>query len=71
MTAKNKYYMPFLMDIEEASRRIIEGLEKGKTRIAFPLPLQFVSYLGKLLPGYIFESIMGFWNRQLSKDRHG
>lgn len=38
LTAQNEFKMPFLIEPEEAARRIADGLEKGKDEIAFPLP---------------------------------
>ena len=38
LTAQNEFKMPFLIEPEEAARRIADGLEKGKAEIAFPLP---------------------------------
>ncbi len=31
--------MPFLIEADEAARRIADGLEKGKPEIVFPLPM--------------------------------
>lgn len=42
MTDANNFRMPMLMDTDVAARRIIGGLVRGKSRIAFPLSL----YLG-------------------------
>jgi short-subunit dehydrogenase len=39
MTEQNPFYMPFLMKPEKAARIIARGIERGKGRIAFPLPL--------------------------------
>jgi short-subunit dehydrogenase len=36
MTAVNRFKMPFLLTAEDASKRILSGLEKGKFEIAFP-----------------------------------
>ncbi len=36
LTDKNTFPMPFLIDVEEASRRIQNGLRKGKTTLYFP-----------------------------------
>jgi short-subunit dehydrogenase len=47
MTAHNPFPMPFLMDAEEAARRTLRGIARGRTRIAFPWP----TYLGARLVG--------------------
>ena len=53
MTARNAFPMPFLMDGEEAARRTLEGLARGRLRIAYPLPLYLAARLaGGLPPGW-------------------
>ena len=42
MTDANNFRMPMLMDTDVAARRIVGGLARGRSRIAFPVPL----YLG-------------------------
>jgi NAD(P)-dependent dehydrogenase (short-subunit alcohol dehydrogenase family) len=64
MTANNKFYMPFLMDADVAAKIIINGIENGKKRISFPLPLTFVSYLAKILPGAVYEGIISTFGKK-------
>ncbi len=47
MTAKNTFPMPFLMDAEEAARRSLDGLARGRIRVVYPWPL----YLGARIAG--------------------
>ncbi|MGA2296212.1 MAG: SDR family NAD(P)-dependent oxidoreductase [FCB group bacterium] len=68
MTANNKFYMPFLMDAEVAAKIIINGIERGKKRISFPLTLTFASYLAKTLPGAIYEGIIGTFGKKYLGD---
>jgi short-subunit dehydrogenase len=63
MTAINKFYMPFLMEVEESAKIIIKGLLEGKERIAFPLPMILFSYLGRALPSVIFEKLIHLWRK--------
>ena len=58
MTAKNKFFMPFLMEPDKAARIIIKGMEKGKRVISFPFLLAFSSGLGKITPGIIYDYII-------------
>ncbi|WP_240791320.1 SDR family NAD(P)-dependent oxidoreductase [Roseomonas sp. AR75] len=52
MTAKNDFPMPFLMDAEEAARRTLRGIARGRLRVAYPLPLYLAARLvGALPPG--------------------
>lgn len=50
MTAVNKFPMPFLMEVNEAARRMKSGLARKKARIAFPGPLYAAVWLLAALP---------------------
>lgn len=53
MTAINPFRMPFIISAEKAARIIVEGLEKRKVRIAFPLiPYLFAGFLGIMPPSW-------------------
>jgi short-subunit dehydrogenase len=56
MTSVNKFPMPYMVSAEDAARRIIRGLEKGKFEIAFPWQLVGLMKLGRLMPNRLF-----FW----------
>ena len=56
MTSANKFPMPFIISSEDAAKRIIGGLEKGKFEIAFPWQLVALMKLGRLMPNRLF-----FW----------
>jgi short-subunit dehydrogenase len=57
MTAVNDFPMPFLMEVDQAAAKIKNGLEKNKSRIAFPFPLYFVVWLSTLLSTKITDPI--------------
>lgn len=57
MTDVNKFYMPFLMAPNQAAQIIKKGLEKNKSRIAFPFPLYFVVWLATLISTKITDPI--------------
>lgn len=50
LTDKNKFNMPFLMDTDQACKKIIIGLKKKKAIIAFPWPMLALVKIGQLLP---------------------
>lgn len=50
MTDVNKFPMPFIMSAEKSAKIIIKGLEKNKSRIAFPLALYLPLWLISCLP---------------------
>lgn len=57
MTDVNKFPMPFLMDSKKAAKIICKGLEKNKSRIAFPFPLYFTVWLMSLISTKITDPI--------------
>jgi short-subunit dehydrogenase len=57
MTDVNNFYMPFLMSVDRCATIIQKGLEKNKSRIAFPFPLYFVVWLATLLSTKITDCI--------------
>lgn len=50
LTDANSFPMPFLIEAEEAARRIADGLEKGKPEIVFPLPMMLLMKAARLVP---------------------
>ncbi|WP_457564638.1 SDR family NAD(P)-dependent oxidoreductase [Caminibacter sp.] len=50
MTAKNDFYMPFLMELDEGVDRIINAIEKNKKEYAFPKRFYYLIKLFTLLP---------------------
>ena len=57
MTDINEFPMPFLMSAEKCAKIIKRGLEKNKSRIAFPFALYFVVWLAALLSTKITDPI--------------
>jgi short-subunit dehydrogenase len=57
MTDKNNFPMPFLMSAQKASKIIRIGLEKNKSRIAFPFQFYFIVWLMALLSTKITDPI--------------
>lgn len=50
LTQKNDFAMPFLLPVQEAAKRIYQGLQQGKTRLRFPLRLSVLLKTLSLLP---------------------
>jgi short-subunit dehydrogenase len=50
LTDRNEFPMPFLMDAEDAARRIVRGLDAGKFEITFPRRFTFMLKLARMLP---------------------
>ncbi len=50
MTSGNTFPMPFIIPVEDAARRIVRGLVKGRFEIAFPWQMVALVKLGRVLP---------------------
>ncbi|WP_372623293.1 SDR family NAD(P)-dependent oxidoreductase [Falsiroseomonas sp.] len=59
MTARNPFPMPFLMDAEEAARRTLSGISRGRLRVAYPLPLYLMARLVGGLPPAWRNALIG------------
>ena len=57
MTAKNKFPMPFLMELEDAVRATARGIERGKATIAYPLPMAALARLLAAVPRSVYEPL--------------
>ncbi len=55
MTDKNEFYMPFLMDVKKAAKKIIKGIKKEKKIIQFPFPIVLGSKIIKIIPNFLFD----------------
>ncbi len=55
MTDKNKFYMPFLMDVDKAVKIIIKGIIKEKRVIEFPFRTSVSAKIIKCLPNKLFD----------------
>lgn len=58
MTAVNRFPMPFLMSSEKAAKIIAQGLEKNRSRIAFPFPTAFMAWLVSVLPDGLIQHLL-------------
>jgi short-subunit dehydrogenase len=58
MTAKNDFYMPFLMDLDEGVGRIIDAIEKEKKEYAFPKRFYYILKAFTFLPLSIQDKIL-------------
>ncbi len=59
-TAINDFRMPWLMEADEAARRIADGLEKGKAEVVFPLPMMLSMKAARLVP-------VGLWSAAIAR----
>ncbi len=59
MTAKNKFPMPFLMELDDAIQVMAKGLKRGAKTIAFPLPMAALPRTLGAIPSSIYEPLAG------------
>jgi len=58
MTKHHTFYMPFLMDLDEATKRIVKIIEKEKFFNPFPLRFYYIIKLFTLLPDGLKRKIL-------------
>jgi NADP-dependent 3-hydroxy acid dehydrogenase YdfG len=57
LTAKNKFPMPFLMELDDAVRVMARGIARGKPILAYPLPMAaLVRWLARV-PRWVYEPL--------------
>lgn len=58
MTAKNRFPMPFLMELEDGVRAMARGIERGDADITFPAPMAAAARLLGAMPRALFDPLM-------------
>jgi short-subunit dehydrogenase len=58
MTDVNPFYMPFLMDADQAARSIRKAIIKKKRFHVLPWQMSLVGFFLRLMPRYLYDSLM-------------
>jgi short-subunit dehydrogenase len=58
MTDVNPYPMPFMLDVDEAAKRMARAIECGCSYTVIPWQMGLVGYLLKLLPNWLYDLAM-------------
>jgi NADP-dependent 3-hydroxy acid dehydrogenase YdfG len=58
LTDRNRFRMPFLMDVERAAAIIVDGLERNRKEIHFPRVFSSILKLARVLPFPVYERII-------------
>ncbi|HET9701535.1 MAG TPA: SDR family oxidoreductase [Burkholderiales bacterium] len=56
MTARNPYHMPFMMQVDDAARRIARVIAGGRSYAVIPWQMAVVARLLRLLPNPVFDA---------------
>ena len=67
MTAMNTFHMPGVMSADEAARRIVRAVMRGKKVFDFPWRLSFMTKLSRWLPDGMLNWVMGDYNEEAKK----
>ncbi|HJZ94458.1 MAG TPA: SDR family NAD(P)-dependent oxidoreductase [Gemmataceae bacterium] len=62
MTAANDFHMPWLLDTDEAARRMIRALSRGRAVYRFPWPMSLLVRLAGWLPDWLLARVMHDYN---------
>ena len=57
MTARNKFYMPFLMDAEPAARKIVNAIVRRRRVYNFPWPMAMLVWGLAHLPRWLYDRL--------------
>jgi short-subunit dehydrogenase len=55
MTEKNRFKMPFLMNVDEAALIIADGIERGARVVEFPRLMSALVRLTRFLPAVVYD----------------
>ena len=58
LTERNRFRMPFLMDVERAAAIIVSGLERDRKEIHFPRVFSTILKLARVLPFPVYERLI-------------
>ena len=59
LTAKNTFPMPFMLEPDDAARRICSGIEREKAEIVFPFPMMLGMKALRLVPVRLYTGAFG------------
>lgn len=66
LTARNKFPMPFILDVDDAARRMHRAIRAGRTEYAFPWQLASIVRTGRLLPNALYDRLLK--GKKIEKD---
>ena len=58
MTARNPYPMPFLLDADEAARRIVRAIERRRKFYVLPWPMAIIGSVLRMMPRPVYDALL-------------
>ncbi|MBK6386642.1 MAG: SDR family oxidoreductase [Rhodoferax sp.] len=58
LTRKNRYSMPFLMQVDDFAAKTVQAIEAGVTYCVIPWQMGVVAKLMRLLPNWLFDRLL-------------
>jgi short-subunit dehydrogenase len=58
LTDRNRFHMPFLMEVDRAAAIIVDGLERERKEIHFPRVFSTMLKIARVLPFPVYERVM-------------
>ncbi len=58
LTAKNRFFMPFLMELDDAVRIMAKGIARGDPVVLFPAPMSAAARALAMLPRFLYEPLV-------------
>jgi short-subunit dehydrogenase len=62
MTEVNKFHMPWLLEADDAARRIVRALERKKKVFNFPWQMSVLMWFAQRMPDWVAARAMGKYN---------
>ncbi|CAN0525605.1 unnamed protein product [Laminaria digitata] len=62
MTSEVETPMPFLLELDDAARRIYRAIDRSRSEFAFPWPLAFLTSFGRLVPNAIYDRLASYFS---------
>ena len=59
LTERNRFPMPFLLELEDAAARMYRAIRREDTEFSFPFPLAFPVRIARFLPNWLYDRMLG------------
>lgn len=69
LTDRNQFNMPFLLEVDAATRRLVRAIGKRRRIVNYPWPLWWLIKLGHLTPRWLYDAIIGAQGEKMHTGR--